>query len=237
MGSAVNWQCPHCGRHTTIADERHSINHHRFDLNSKYGKQVLSTMVIACPNPECKEVTVRASIAGFRYNRDGGYADDDPRQTWSLIPQASMKPFPDYIPAPILADYREACLVRDLSPKAAATLARRCLQGMIRDFWGIARDKLVQEIQEIREKVAPDTWDAIESIRKIGNIGAHMEKDINVIVEVDPSEAQLLIELVESLLVEWYVQRHERAKRNAALVGAAATKKPPAANASPRSSG
>lgn len=36
-------------------------------------------------------------------------------------------------------------------------------------------------------------------VREIGNIGAHMEADINVIIDVDPDEAQILIDLVELL--------------------------------------
>ena len=31
-------------------------------------------------------------------------------------------------------------------------------------------------------------WQAIDAVRSIGNIGAHMEKDINLIVDVDPEE-------------------------------------------------
>jgi hypothetical protein len=64
-------------------------------------------------------------------------------------------------------------------------------------------------------------------VRKIGNIGAHMEKDIGLIVEVDPNEADLLLELIETLLREWYVQRHERKLRMEHLVAAAASKKLP----------
>ena len=37
------------------------------------------------------------------------------------------------------------------------------------------------------------------AVRKVGNIGAHMEKDINVIVDVDPDEAQHLIGLITFL--------------------------------------
>jgi hypothetical protein len=48
-------------------------------------------------------------------------------------------PLPDYIPEQIKDDYYEACSILNLSPKASATLARRCLQGMIRDFWGITK--------------------------------------------------------------------------------------------------
>ena len=47
---------------------------------------------------------------------------------------------------------------RELSAKAAATLARRCLQGMIRDYWDIAKISLKQEIDAIKDKVDPLTW-------------------------------------------------------------------------------
>jgi len=85
--------------------------------------------------------------------------------------------------------------------------------------------RLVDEIEQIKDKVDPLTWDAIESLRKLGNIGAHMEKDINLIVDVDPEEASLLSGLVETLIREWYIAREERIARMAALVSAAANKK------------
>ena len=77
---------------------------------------------------------------------------------------------------------RKLVSIRDLSPKASATLARRALQGMIRDYWKVSKGRLIDEIDAIKEKVDPITWKAIDAIRRIGNIGAHMEKDINVII-------------------------------------------------------
>jgi hypothetical protein len=65
---------------------------------------------------------------------NGATQVDERVQTWSLIPSSSAKTFPNYVPKVILDDYNEACLIRDLSPKASATLSRRCLQGMIRDL-------------------------------------------------------------------------------------------------------
>ncbi len=96
---------------------------------------------------------------------------------------------PDYVPQPVLDDYTEACLIKTLSAKASATLARRALQGMIRNFWGINKPTLAREIDELKDKVDTDTWTAIDSLRHIGNIGAHMEKDIGVIVDVELEEA------------------------------------------------
>jgi uncharacterized protein DUF4145 len=146
---------------------------------------------------------------------------------WNLIPPSSARVLPEYVPRPVVDDYNEACLIRDLSPKASATLSRRCLQGIIRDFWGVSRGRLVDEINAIKDRTDPLVWEAIEGVRKIGNIGAHMEKDINVIVDVDPGEAQLLIELIELLVKDWYVARHEREERLKAIVAARDAKKVP----------
>jgi Domain of unknown function (DUF4145) len=143
---------------------------------------------------------------------------------WNLIPSGIAKPFPDYIPKQILEDYNEACDIRDLSPKASATLCRRCLQGMIQDFWKVKKDTLKQQIEAIEDKVDSSDWEAIDSVRKIGNIGAHMEKDVNLIVDVEPEEAQLLIELIETLFQDWYVTREEKSARNKSLKELAAKK-------------
>ena len=101
-------------------------------------------------------------------------------------------------------------MIVSLSPKASATLSRRCLQGMIRDFFGISLPTLKAEIDAINNKVDPLVWQAIEAVRKVGNIGAHMEKDINVIVDVEPNEAELLVGLIEFLIKDWYVARDNK---------------------------
>ncbi len=155
---------------------------------------------------------------GIRYKSTG-----DPLLSWAMKPQSMAKVFPDYIPQVIRDDYEEACLICNLSPNASATISRRCLQGIIRDFWEVKTDRgdLYGEIGSIKEKIDRETWDAIDAMRKIGNIGAHMEKDINVIVDVDPNEAELLIGLIELLLKETYVAREERRERLAAIKGIA----------------
>lgn len=118
----------------------------------------------------------------------------------------------------IVEDYNEAYRIRNLSPKSSATLSRRCLQSMVRNFWG-ANDKktLKEEIEAIQGKVDKATWEAIDSVRSVGNIDAHMEKDVDLIVSVEPEEAQLLLELIETLFAEWYVAKHDREQRMRAL--------------------
>ena len=150
---------------------------HRFDEDSKYGRLSVRTSVIVCPNPECKEVTITATMGPWKYDPLGRPEDEKQTHFWALLPEANVQQVPDYVPKPIRQDYREAALIRRKSPKASATLARRCLQGMIRNFWGISGEKnLRDEIDAIRNRVDPATADAIDAVRKIGNIGAHMEK-------------------------------------------------------------
>jgi hypothetical protein len=73
------------------------------------------------------------------------------------------------------------------------------------------------------QAVHADTVEAIDAVRGIGNIGAHMEKDIDVIVDIDPAEAAALIGLTEMLLREWYVARHDRTQRLKELAKIAAS--------------
>ena len=95
------------------------------------------------------------------------------------------------------------------SPKAAATLLRRCLQGMIHDFWGIREKNLNAEITLLKDRVPAAQWNAIDSLRKVGNIGAHMEKDVNLIIDIDMNEAKKLLRLIDLLLEKWYIARHD----------------------------
>ena len=106
-----------------------------------------------------------------------------------------------------------------LSPKASATLSRRCLQGMIRDFFQISKSNLFEEINAIKDKIPADQWAVLDGVRRIGNIGAHMEKDINLIVDIEPDEAQKLIKLIELLLQQWYIERHNQQELFADIIG------------------
>lgn len=76
----------------------------------------------------------------------------------------------------------------------------------------MSKNTLAEEIVALRGKIEASLWDAIDALRKVGNIGAHMEGDVNKIVDIEPEEATQLIGLVEVLPKEWYVARHERAE-------------------------
>lgn len=221
----MNYTCPYCGRHTTITDpNKYSFWNRIFIERSTIGDVGFGGYVITCPNTECKKLKLVGQLTGLT---SSGGRSNKIIQEWKLLPESEAKVLPDYIPEPIKEDYYEACRIRDLSPKASATLARRCLQGMIRDFYGISKTTLFDEIKELEEKVEQDVWESIDAVREVGNIGAHMKKDINVIVDVEPEEAQLLIGLIEQLIDEWYISRDARQKRAENLKNLATSKKTP----------
>lgn len=220
-----SWTCPYCNQVATITESNVSVDTHYFNLSNKAGGLALKSSVIVCPNDKCREYAIKATLHETPYISGQRRIKEDALIIWQLRPQSSAKPIPEYVPAPIRQDYEEACMIVSLSPKASATLARRCLQGMIRDFWGISKPRLVEEVQELKGKIAAKTWQAIDAVRSIGNIGAHMERDINVIVDVDPGEAELLIKLIESLIEDWYVHRNDRDLDMTAIITAAQAKK------------
>ncbi len=214
-----SWKCPFCNHNATIKGDNVHENSTVLTIENFEGDRELYTFFIVCPNEDCKKYTLSVLLFNSTYNygthkRETG----DLIRRWDLIPQSNAKVFPDYVPKPIIEDYNEACSILNLSPKASATLARRCLQGMIRDYFGVSKARLVDEITAIQDKMDPLTWKSIDAVRKIGNIGAHMEKDIDLIIDVDPKEAGILLQLIEQLIEDWYITRHERQLRLSTIV-------------------
>lgn len=207
-----SWSCPFCNRNATITGADFFSEKIVLGIDTKHGDVVTNIRYIVCPNSECKEFTLDASLHKWVNTPSVGWIAGDLIKKWDLIPSSKAKIFPKYIPEPILEDYEEACVIKNLSPKASATLARRCLQGMIRDFWKVREKDLFKEIEAIEDKVEKKTLEAIDAVREVGNIGAHMQKDINLIIDVEPNEADLLIKLIEILIENWYIDRYEQEK-------------------------
>ncbi len=147
---------------------------------------------------------------------------EDSIKSWSLMPDSRAKPQPDYIPRHVVVDYEEACKIADLSPRASAMLARRCLEGMIKDFCKIKSSRtLAKMIDQIREKattemkeVTEESIEAIEYIRKQGNIAAHIQKPTNEMIDdINKEDSDLLIKLLEMLFEDWYIASHKKKER------------------------
>jgi len=218
-----NWTCNVCGQPTTIVDTNFTSS--AFDLYCEMtpvgqGIEIRGSL-IECPNPDChaQHMHVRATH-GPVVSRGNGYGKTvkaDPQRpvgigSFQFLP-TTPKPLSVHVPAGVVEDYAEANLIAELSPKSAATLARRALQGMVRDFWGVSKRTLAEELKAIEEKCDTELYLAMVALKAVGNIGAHPERDINLIVEIDPGEAGTLIQLIQLLDQEWYVAREKRRLR------------------------
>lgn len=232
MSENINWACKVCGRHSTLGGADRSCRTSILTTgtsNLTHGVH-LDAVLIKCPNPDCGELDFEVNAylgkpSFDRYKGEFKVLGSRPAGVGSFrfLP-TTAQPLSKHTPAAVQADYEEACLITNLSPKSSATLARRALQGMIRDFWGIAKGTLADELKAIEDKCDPQLYKAMMALKSVGNIGAHPERDVNVIIDIDADEAAQLLELVHLLDGEWYVARAARQSRIQAVTALGAAK-------------
>lgn len=223
VADAFQWTCPTCGSHTSITEP----HVHRGRTNVAARKTPndrgisLEFDLIECPNPECLQpsFTIRAFYSEeWGLSNNGRWLTPDRERPvgvgeFTFLP-TTARPLSEHVPSQVAEDYNEAYLIRSLSPKASATLARRALQGMVRGFFQV-NDKrtLHAELEAIKDRCDDELYAAMMAVKSIGNIGAHPEKDASLMVDVEPGEAETLLDLIHLLDHEWYVSRAQKAAR------------------------
>ena len=123
------------------------------------------------------------------------------------------------VPSQYASDYREACLVFDDSAKASAALSRRCLQGLLREEAKVKHRNLSAEIEEVMTGLPSHLGDAVDGVRNIGNFAAHpmMSTNTGEVVDVEPGEAEWLLDTLEGLFDFYFVQPKLIARKRAEL--------------------
>jgi hypothetical protein len=133
----------------------------------------------------------------------------------------SRIPIPQEVPDVFAKDYREACIILNDSANASAALSRRCLQNLLREKAGAKNSDLANEIQQVidSKQLPSQLSEAIDSIRAIGNFAAHPIKSTNTgaIVDVEPGEAEWLLDTLEGLFDFYFVQPAILQKKREAL--------------------
>ena len=201
MSIAVNQKgiCPHCKTPNRFEQARTSKGQDFTSWHILNGPQNKQTILRTCRCTNCGEV-----IIFF-----------DNKMIYPL--GATRPPCPAEVPDPIAKDYQEACLVESYSQKAAAALARRCLQNLLHDQ-GIKKKNLNEEIDEAITTLPSHLGQAIDAIRTIGNFAAHPIKfqHTGEIVEVESGEAEWSLDVLEQLFDFYYVApKNLEAKRQA----------------------
>ncbi len=152
--------------------------------------------------PACRELIIE-----LRYHSTSG----EWGEKFLVYPKAiSRAPLSEDVPSKFADDYKEACLVLADSPKASAALSRRCLQNLLREKAKVKPSDLSNEIKQVLDssKLPSHLSEAIDAIRNIGNFAAHpiKSKSTGEIVDVEPGEAELNLEVLEGLFDFYFVQ-------------------------------
>lgn len=222
----MGWVCPHCGTTATLGNG---------DIDRGWASAMINTApdnegiaigwdAVKCPNRKCGQYVLDITTC---FGTAKKYSNSNNSRTGEVNPDVAKPfgvgyvrveprvglPLSSHVPPVVQQDYEEACLIKNLSPKASATLCRRALQGMIRNFWKVTKPTLHDELVAIKTQCEAELFDAMMSLKSIGNIGAHPEKDINLIVDVDEGEPDALLELLRILDKDWYVARADRLAR------------------------
>jgi len=133
----------------------------------------------------------------------------------------SRPPCPSEVPKKFAEDYIEACLVIPDSPKASATLSRRCLQHILRETEKVKPSNLANEIQQVIDSrtLPSHLVEVIDAVRNIGNFAAHplKSKKSGEILPVEPMEAEWNLDVLEALFDFYFVQPAIVRKKRAAL--------------------
>jgi uncharacterized protein YbaR (Trm112 family) len=223
--------CPACRTGIRFEPENKGPIHRDPNEGDQTGFQVVEGFC-----PECRAFLVVLRRGQYwQHDLDGGDAAREFTDTTDdIIFPASKRarPLPSEVPEPYRSDFAEAYEVLTISTKASAAISRRLLQQLLRDELKIVQRNLDQEIAEFigQSGVPSHLAGAVDAIRTVGNFAAHPTKNTNTgeILEVEPSEAQWLIDVIESLFDFVFVQPKQlAAKRTALNQKLAAAGKPP----------
>jgi len=217
-------ECPHCNIHIHENRSQQTIG----SDNSRYWG-VFYQNCPSCSNLiiwlACKD---KVAIDDYQHIH---FKDEDIR--YVVLPTSSVRTVPPQVPEAISQDFIESASIVDVSPKASATLSRRCLQHILIDAAKVnPKSNLDQQIQEAIDKRNMPSYivDMLDSVRMIGNFGAHPNKSLTtgLIIDVEPEEANHNLYVVEHLFdfyyVKPYVIKERKDQINAKIVDSGKTK-------------
>lgn len=204
-------QCPHCRQYYhSDGPATHTIGENH---EGKWDCQVSSC-------PACHRVTIQ--VRQHYILRDESGVTHPQTRTIRVHPAGTSRPpLAPEVPAEFAADYLKACTVLPHSAEASAALSRRALQYLLEKKAGVKPNDLAKEIDELlASKTLPAHLHRIvDMIRGYGNFSTHPipNTQTGAITEVEPGEAECLLEILEALFDWYFVQPTIWDQRKAAL--------------------
>jgi len=149
------------------------------------------------------------------------YGDAEVTKVVRAFPEhasARAEPPPE-VPEPIRVDYREAAAVEHISRRAAAALARRCLQSTLHHL-GFKAKNLFQEVELVANAPGASSQlrQSLHMVREIGNYAAHPLPDGNGdFLNVEPGEVEALFDALDDLFDNFFVKPKQQQERRLRL--------------------
>ncbi len=196
-------KCPHCNTGVNIKWERTTA----YPEDSK--TNLMGSAIEHGQCPECERVIVKLIRGGLGEEQYSFYINFE-QSVEIVYPKFTTRFIENEVPESYRSEFKEATAILNLSPKASAALSRRMLQNILHQQYRIEKRSLADEIDEFihMQGVPSHLAGAVDAIRNIGNFGAHPIKDTNTgeIVDVEPGEAEWLLDVLESLFDFAFVQ-------------------------------
>ena len=220
----ISMKCPYCGREYPLSKAKKYCTFYteadyffNFDMicqNAYLGKlpDAFELRVMKCPAEDCGKIVITLDHIMNIQEANKEKIIDNNNLHHQIMPVCITRNFPDYVPTNIIEDYREAAAVLDLSPKASAVLSRRCIDELITDHFKVTQGTLYDKINSLEKQLSSKMIAALNSLRSIGNAGAHLKMSSDIIVDVSKEEAQAFLWFIEYIIDEWYVEDHEKEK-------------------------
>jgi hypothetical protein len=207
-------KCPHCTKEIHFqATQSHAYQNNPDSETDLSGFDVSHGF---CPS--CEELIVLVREGVFEEDSDDLVIQNETIVYPKII---AIKKLTKEIPSKYTKEYEEAATVLPFSPKASAAISRRLLQAILHEESNIKARNLEDEIAKFIERKDLPSYiaDAVDAIRNIGNFAAHPIKNTNTgeIVDVEPGEAEWLINVLEDLFDFAFVQPEKLRKRKEEL--------------------
>jgi hypothetical protein len=194
-------KCPHC---LVAFSPKWEADIRLFDIREGAKKHFAwDGRITDCPECHCRSIWIAKVDKHFSGGKETG-------EFVLVYPRSGRTPLGPEVPSTHAENYREACWVLSDSPKASAALSRRTLQLLLRDVAKVKPSDLGKEIDEVLASNALPSHlaRAIDAVRQLGNFAAHPIKSTNTgeIVDVEPGEAEWLLDAIEGLFDFYFVQ-------------------------------
>lgn len=170
--------------------------------------------------PECNQFVVLLRHGRYwshDFNDDGSRELTEILSQQVIFPRTSLKKVEPEVPDSYRREFQEAYSVLQVSPRASAAMSRRLLQTILREKFGIQKRSLADEIDEFLSIPGIPSYlsQEIDAIRNVGNFASHPIKNTQTgeIVEVEPGEAEWLIDVLDALFDFAFIQPARMAKR------------------------